>query len=176
MRKPLFQIQQSAQRAAEIVQDLLTMARRGVDVKQVVNLNTVIGEYLMSLEHLKIRESHPDVVFEADLDDNLLNMQGSAIHLTKTVMNLVRNAAESMPQGGRLVAKTRNLYIEGCNLNGQDGLAEGDYVVLTVQDSGTGISREDMDRIFEPLLHEKGHGAQRHRLRDVRCFGNRPGP
>ena len=159
LRKPLLQIQRSAQRAAEIVQDLLTMARRGVGIQQVVNLNMVIGEYLMSLEHEKIRGSHPEVCFKSELDDNLLNMQGSAIHLTKTVMNLVRNAAESMSQGGEVVIKTRNRYIEGCNSGrGQDDLDEGDYVVLTIQDGGSGISQEDMERIFEPFYTKKVMG------------------
>ena len=162
LRKPLVQVQQSAQKAAEIVQDLLTMARRGVDVQQVVNLNMVIGEYLLSLEHEKIRGSHPDVSFETDLDDELLNMQGSAIHLSKTVMNLVRNAAESISDSGRVIIKTRNRYVEGCSLHGGlDDLVEGDHVFLTVQDSGTGISQEDMDRIFEPFYTKKvmGHSG-----------------
>jgi two-component system cell cycle sensor histidine kinase/response regulator CckA len=162
LRQPLTQIEQSAHRAADIVQDLLTMARRSVEVKQVVGLNMVISEYLLSLEHAKIKEQHPEVLFKLDLEDDLLNMQGSAVHLSKTIMNLVRNAAESMPDGGDVLIKTRNHYNDkGRSKDAQDALPEGDYVVLVVSDSGTGLSGEDMEHIFEPFYTKKvmGHSG-----------------
>jgi len=160
LREPLTQIQYSAQRAAEIVQDLLTMARRGVDVKQVLNLNDVIESYLQSLEHSKVTASHPSIAFDTDLDDFLLNLEGSAIHLTKTVMNLVRNAAESIPGKGKVLIKTSNYYLES-DLEEEGGLAGGDYVVLEVKDNGTGISKDDIDHIFEPFYTKKvmGHSG-----------------
>ncbi len=160
LRDPLTQIQHSAQRAAEIVQDLLTLARRGVDVKQVLSLNHIIQSYLQSLEHSKIAALHPGISFETDLDEFLLNLEGSSIHLTKTIMNLVRNAAESISDGGRVLIKTGNCYIES-DVDEDEGFSEGDYVVLTVEDNGAGISREDIDHIFEPFYTKKvmGHSG-----------------
>ncbi len=160
LRKPLVQIQHSAQRAAEIVQDLLTMARRGVDVKQVLNLNHIIESYFQSLEHSKIAASHPGIVFETELDPHLLNLEGSAIHLTKTVMNLVRNAAESISGKGKVTITTGNHYIESGGDDEQD-LAEGDYVEMKVEDNGSGISGTDIDHIFEPFYTKKvmGHSG-----------------
>ncbi len=160
LRQPLTQIQNSAQRAAEIVQDLLTMARRGVDVKEVLNLNQIIQDYFLSLEYEKITALHADIVFEIHLDDYLLNMHGSSIHLTKSIMNLVRNAAESIPNQGKVVIKTTNQYLETANRT-DDTLPEGDYVVLTVEDNGTGICNEDIERIFEPFYTKKvmGHSG-----------------
>jgi PAS domain S-box-containing protein len=160
LRQPLTNIQLSAQRAAEVVQDLLAMARRGVDVRQVLNLNRIIEDYLLSIEHSKICELHPGIVFETKLDNYLLNMQGSSIHLTKSLMNLVRNAAESIPDNGRVVISSANHYVESANNEDQD-IPEGDYVVLTVQDDGFGISKEDIERIFEPFYTKKvmGHSG-----------------
>ncbi len=160
LRRPLTQIQHSAQRAAEIVQDLLTMARRGVDVKQVSNLNQIVGDYLLSLEHERILASHPHITFETDLDEFLLNLQGSSVHLTKSLMNLVRNAAESISEPGKVVITTTNQYLESKE-RGPDAVPQGDYVVLTVEDNGTGISKEDMEHIFEPFYTKKvmGHSG-----------------
>jgi PAS domain S-box-containing protein len=160
LRQPLTQIQLSAQRAAEVVQDLLTMARRGVDVRQVLNLNRIIENYLLSIEHSKICELHPDIIFETKLDEDLLNMQGSSVHLTKSLMNLLRNAAESIPDNGKVVISSTNYYVESANNEDQD-IPGGDYVVMTIQDDGSGISKEDVERIFEPFYTKKvmGHSG-----------------
>ncbi|MBW2709728.1 MAG: response regulator [Deltaproteobacteria bacterium] len=72
-------------------------------------------------------------------------------------MNLVSNAAEAMPEGGRLTISTENRYIDR-PISGYDTVKEGDYVVLTVSDTGTGISPEDMDKIFEPFYTKKKMG------------------
>ena len=69
-------------------------------------------------------------------------------------MNLVANAAEAMPEGGDVLVKTRNRYID-TTINGYDNVAEGDYVTLTVTDSGVGIPKEDQERIFEPFYTKK---------------------
>ena len=63
---------------------------------------------------------------------------GSPVHLSKTLMNLVSNAAEALPNGGRTIVSTRNQYIDS-TLRGYDEVAEGDYAVLTVLDNGVGI-------------------------------------
>ncbi|MCP4748289.1 MAG: response regulator [Desulfobacteraceae bacterium] len=160
LRGPLKHIQQSGQRAAEIVQDLLTLARRGVQVKDVVNLNTIIRAYLNSLEHKKILDEHPDVEFITDLSGKLLNINGSTLHLTKTIMNLSRNAAESIFEEGKVVIKTSNHYTDINSYDDKYGdlSAEGDYVILEVHDSGSGICQNDIERIFEPFYTKKVMG------------------
>jgi len=157
LRKPILTIQKSGEKAAAVVQDLLTLARRGVVVTDVVNLNDVITEYLDSPEHEKLQSYHPGVHIETRFEKDTLNILGSPTHLSKTVMNLISNAAEAMPGGGTLTVSTQNRYIDR-HIRGYDNVNEGDYVVLTISDTGTGISPDDIDKIFEPFYTKKKMG------------------
>jgi signal transduction histidine kinase len=155
--KPLRTIQRSGEKAAAIVQDLLTLARRGVSVAEVVSLNRVVEDYLKSPEYQKTTSFHPQISIQLDLNTNLLNIVGSPIHLSKTLMNLVSNAVEAMPEGGRVTISTTNQYID-TPLQGYDNIEEGDYVVVTVADTGIGIPPNDLDHIFEPFYTKKVMG------------------
>ncbi|MBA7668375.1 hypothetical protein ES703_76485 [subsurface metagenome] len=104
LRNLILIMQESGKKAAAVVQDLLTLARRGAAPAEVVNLNDIICKYLKSLEHEKLKSYQPGVEVETDLDAGLLNISGSHVHLSKTVMNLVSNAAEAMPEGGKVHA------------------------------------------------------------------------
>ena len=157
LRKSILTIQKSGEKAAAVVQDLLTLARRGVVVTDVVNLNDVIADYLKSPEHEKLKSYHPTVHIETHIEKDTLNILGSSTHLSKTIMNLVSNAAEAMPEGGALTVSTENRYIDR-PIGGYDNVKEGDYVVLTVSDSGTGIAPDDLEKIFEPFYTKKKMG------------------
>jgi len=151
---PLTTIQQSGIKAAAIVQDLLTLARRGVSISEVVNLNSIITEHLDSPEFEKIKTYHPGLNMNTALEPDLLNISGSPVHLSKTVMNLVSNAAEAMPGGGMISISTQNRYLDK-PIDGYDEIEEGDYVLLKISDTGIGISPEDKERIFEPFYTKK---------------------
>jgi PAS domain S-box-containing protein len=155
--QPISTIKESGEKAAAIVQDLLTLARRGVAITEVININHVIYEYMNSPEYEKLKSLHPDLSIATHLEDDLLNIKGSPIHLTKIIMNLVTNAAEAMPNGGKITISTKNEYIEK-PVRGYDEVKEGDYIVLSITDNGTGISPDDMDRIFEPFYTKKAMG------------------
>jgi PAS domain S-box-containing protein len=157
LREPIQTIRDSGQKAAAIVQDLLTMARRGVTVTDVVNLKEVISDYLASPEHVKLTSFHHDLRIDCHLADNTLNIMGSPVHLAKTIMNLVSNAAEAMPEGGRISITTENRYID-TPLQGYDIVEEGDYVVFQISDTGIGIPEKDQKRIFEPFYTKKMMG------------------
>ncbi|CAB1060932.1 sensory box histidine kinase/response regulator [Olavius sp. associated proteobacterium Delta 1] len=154
---PLTTIQQSGFKAAAIVQDLLTLARRGVSISEVVNLNGIISEHLASPEFEKIKNFHPRLKVKTALETALLNISGSPVHLSKTVMNLVSNAAEAMPSGGTIFISTQNRYIDK-PIEGYDEIEEGDYVLLKISDTGIGIRPEDKERIFEPFYTKKVMG------------------
>jgi len=157
LRKPIETIQDSGKKAAAIVDDLLTMARRGVIVSEVVNLNEIISNYLKSPEFEKLKAFHPLVDYETDFDSELMNISGSFVHLFKTIMNLVSNAAEAMSDGGLLTISTKNQYIDQ-PVRGYDEVQKGDYVLLKVSDTGIGISSEDLPRLFEPFFTKKVMG------------------
>jgi len=157
LRENILAIQKSGERAAAVVQDLLTLARRGVVATEVVNLNQVVSEYLQSPEYEKLQSHHPGVHLETHLDQIILNILGSPTHLSKTIMNLISNAAEAMSDRGKITVSTENLYIDR-PIRGYDNVKEGDYVVLTISDTGTGISPDDIGKIFEPFYTKKKMG------------------
>jgi two-component system cell cycle sensor histidine kinase/response regulator CckA len=157
MRKPIQTIQRSGEKAATIVQDLLTLARRGVTVTEAVDLNHIVREFFVSPEYEKIKYYFPEMQVELTLDNNILPIIGSPVHLSKTVMNLVSNAAEAMSQGGKLHVTTQNEYID-FPISSYDDIDEGNYVLLTVTDNGIGIPVKDLDRIFEPFYTKKVMG------------------
>ncbi|NPU83235.1 MAG: PAS domain S-box protein [Syntrophaceae bacterium] len=147
----------SSIKGAAIIQDLLTLARRGVAVSEVVDLNGVVREYLQTPEFEKLLSFHRGVIVRPQLGDGLLNIKGSPIHLAKTVMNLVSNAAEAISGQGVVAIRTENRYLDR-PLSGYDDMQEGDYVVLTVSDTGKGIPAKDIDKIFEPFYSKKVMG------------------
>ena len=155
LRPGLENILSGSLRAAAIVQDLLTLARRGIASKQVVNLNKIIVETQNSPEFVSLSPS--SIKVKADLDPDLLNISGSAVHLSKTLFNLISNAGEAMPKGGTLTIKTSNRYLDR-PVQGYDEVREGDYVVLFVSDTGEGIPAADLKRIFEPFYTKKVMG------------------
>ncbi len=157
MRKSLGIIQSSGQRATEIVQDLLTLSRRGVITREVLNLNDLVSGFLHTPEHKKIMSFHPNIDVETQIDAETPFLKGSPVHLQKTLMNLVSNASEAQIDGGRIVIKTYNCHLDR-SVKGYEQIEAGDYIVLSVEDCGTGISQEDLTRIFEPFFTKKVMG------------------
>ncbi len=157
LRKPMLTIQKSGEKAAAIVQDLLTLTRRRAAVTEVVNLRDIISDYLESPEHQKLQSYHDTIQVETNIESNLLNILASPVHLSKTVMNLVSNAAEAMAEGGEIFISAENRYVDR-PIRGYDDIQEGDYVALTVSDTGIGISSEDIKKVFEPFYTKKNMG------------------
>ena len=157
LQRHAMRILNGGERAAAIIQDLLTLTRRAVTVSDVVNLNKVISEFLQTPEVEAVKAHHPGVIFKTALDPELLNMKGSPTHLGKTVMNLLSNAAEAITGMGEVLIKTENRYVDK-PIHGYDTTQEGEYAVLTVSDTGSGISPKDIGKIFEPFYTKKVMG------------------
>jgi signal transduction histidine kinase len=157
IRPQLVKIMEGGQRAAAIVDDLLTLARRGVSGRQVLNLNKIVTDTQQSPEFEKLHSYHSFVKIRTDLEPDLLNISGSSVHLSKTLFNLASNASEAMPEGGILTIKTANRYLDR-PIQGYDEVREGDYVVLSVSDTGEGIPAADLKHIFEPFYTKKVMG------------------
>jgi len=156
--KPLQSIKLSGEKAAAIIQDLLTLARRGARVKkETVCLNRVIAEYLHSPEYQQLRSRRPDIEVVAACGADLHPVVGSLAALTKAVINLTCNAAEAMAQGGTIRIATENRRLD-TTLKRYEQINPGQYAVLTVEDQGGGIEPEDLARIFEPFHTSKKMG------------------
>jgi two-component system, cell cycle sensor histidine kinase and response regulator CckA len=154
LRKYAVNILNSSEKGASIIQDLLTLARRGVSVSVVVDMNRIVSDFLNSPVFEKLKDYHPLATFRMELDKDLLPIKGSPIHLEKTVMNLISNAAEAIIGEGEVVVRTENRYVDR-SIRGYDHVREGEYAVLTVSDSGSGIAGDDLDKIFEPFYTKK---------------------
>lgn len=157
-RKHVLTMQQSGLKAAAIVRDLLTLARRGVTVKEVMNVNDVIREYLGSPEYEKLLFHHPNVKVTADVAPDLWCIEGSPHHFRCSLMNLVSNAAEAIKDYGEVVITTVNRTLSGARKGVDASLADGDYILLEVADTGVGLSAEDCKKIFEPFYTKKTMG------------------
>ena len=157
LRKPIQTMQESGQRAAAIVQDLLTVARGVATTKEPLNLNNLIDDYLSSPEFEKLKQFHPTVTVKTNLDADLFNIGGSHVHIRKVVMNLVSNASEAIVGSGKVTISTLNRYVDR-PLSGYDDVNIGEYAILSVSDDGSGISANDLERIFEPFYTKKVMG------------------
>ena len=153
----LKKIENSTERAVDIVQDLLTMARRGRYEMMPVNFNEVIENYLQSPDFAGLKAKYNNVEITSRLDSAVENIQGSPAHLSKVVMNLIINALEAMPQGGMLTVKTEQRRMDKL-LSGFDNIGAGDYIILTVTDTGMGIDPKDIKHLFEPFYSKKNMG------------------
>jgi PAS domain S-box-containing protein len=154
LRKYAVRIGTAARSAATVIQDLLTLARRGRYEKTPLSLNSVVEEYLNSASFTKFSDKHPDVRIEVRLEEDSVNIVGSAPHLSKVVMNLVVNAFDAMPEGGTLKMETSREYIDRLH-SGYERIENGNYMLLRVTDTGMGIDPKEIDKIFEPYYSKK---------------------
>ncbi len=157
LRKPIKTIRESGNKAVAIVQDLLTIARGAAIIKEPLDLNDVVGEYMLSPEFSNLKKRHPNVDFRTSLSDDLFKISGSSIHIKKVVMNLVSNASEAIEDYGHVTVSTNNRYVD-TPISRYEDVKAGEYVVLTVLDNGPGIASENLDRIFEPFFTKKVMG------------------
>ena len=157
MRIPLETIKASGERAAAVVDDLLTVARGVASSKKTANLNDFVRDYLNSPEFNQLASRYSHVHVTSRLSPDLMNIRCSAIHIRKVLMNLITNAVEAIDDEGKIRITTCNQYIdrsaEGCQT-----VAEGEYAVLKVQDNGPGITTMDLEHIFEPFYTKKVMG------------------
>ena len=155
---PLFKkislIKKSGQKAATIVQDLLTLARRNTMPREVFDLNTIICDYLESTEHDQAKKNHGFITIQSELAEFPVNTTGSSIHISKVVMNLINNAMEAIPTGGNINIKTSKVEIQQV-VTGYENIPPGTYVCMSIKDTGPGIPEGDIQKIFEPFYTKK---------------------
>jgi signal transduction histidine kinase/CheY-like chemotaxis protein len=153
-REDAEEVGRAAARAAELTRQMLAFSRRQVLQPQVVNLNTVVSQ----VEPLLRRVLGEDVV---------MSVVSRAVHplvcvdrgqIEQVIMNMVVNARDAMPGGGRLTVETADLVLDEAAARGHRGSCAGTYVVLVISDTGIGMSPETRARIFDPYFTTKEVG------------------
>ena len=155
MRESLQEIKASAERAAEIIQDLLMVSRNRPLNLQPTDINEAVEAYLQSADFQTFFSQVDGVTLTTELTDQRAVVNGSQTHLQRVVMNLSLNALQAMPAGGKLHLATQVRQID-TPLEGFDIIPEGEYLVLTIKDSGEGISEDRFESIFEPFVSGSG--------------------
>ena len=157
LRRPLEAIRKSGIQAAEVVSDLLTVARGVAAVKIVVDPESLIHEYLDSPEFYQLSAYNPHMLVKTDFSRNIAPISCSPTHVKKCLMNLVTNAAEAMNGQGAITISTANRTIT--DRDHDSALPPpGDYSVIMVKDNGPGIQPTDLKHIFEPFYTKKTMG------------------
>lgn len=154
LQKPIKAIRESGKSAAAVVDDLLTIARGVSSARENSNINGILGGYIESPEFHNLKSVHSHVTFRIEPEPQLLNISCSAIHIKKCIMNLMTNAAEAIVGQGEVTVTTRNQYCDA-PLTGHPEMQQGEYAVLSIADTGTGIPVESLERIFEPFFSRK---------------------
>ena len=147
-------IRKSGLQAAEIVADMLTVSRGVAASKVVANPNELIQEYLDSPEFIQLQKIFPELVWKVHLEKNIGNILCSTTHFRKSLMNLITNAAESITGIGQVSISTLKYRVDDKE-HVHNNLAKGTYCVVSISDTGPGISPEDLEHIFEPFYTKK---------------------
>ncbi len=149
----LREIQKAAERAASLTRQLLTFSRQQQREVKVQALNALV----VNLEKMLARIVGEDIAMSAILSPQLGAIQGDGSQLEQVLLNLVVNARDAMPNGGRLSIETSNVELEDA-LAAQLGVSPGRFVMMAVSDTGIGMNAETRARIFEPFFTTKAVG------------------
>lgn len=156
-RADVEEIRKAAHQAANLTRQLMTFGRRQPLEMQVLDLNKQIQD----AHKLHQRLVGEDVVFDLRLAPELDRVKADAGQMEQVLMNLLVNARDAMPQGGRITISTLNVTLDGRDTSPWNDVRPGRFVVLAVSDTGVGIAPENVARIFEPFFStkEKGRGT-----------------
>ena len=146
------EILEASERATSLTRQLLAFSRRQMVQFQVIFINDIINNISKMLKRL-IGE---DVEFTIALSSDIMQVQADPGQIEQVIMNLAVNARDAMPEGGKLVIKTENVTIDENQSRLIPESLPGDYVFISVSDTGVGMSRETIQHIFEPFFSTKG--------------------
>lgn len=144
----------AAERGAELTNRLLAFARRQPLEPEALELN----QLLLGMRSLLKRSLSESMVLQLELSDDLWTVEVDPGQLESAVLNLTINARDAMPQGGKLVIETLNSELDEVYCEAHDDLVSGDYVMLSVSDSGTGMSEDIQRKVFDPFFTTKDKG------------------
>jgi len=148
------QVIHAADRAKKLVRQILTFSRKASFEPKPININQVVSDAVRIL-----RSSLPKMIsIEPHLEQGLSLTNGDPNQIEQVLLNLAGNAQDAMPDGGRLVIETANLSLDQGYAASHPGASPGEYVLITVSDTGMGMDADTLKHIFEPFFTTKEIG------------------
>ena len=154
LRVYLDNTRQATERAADLTRQLLAFARRQVIAPKIINLNTLVR----SIEPMLRRLIPENIQLEMLSEDGLHSIKADPGQFEQILVNLVVNARDAMPQGGKITIETRNATLDAEYAQHHEGVTPGMYVMLAVSDTGSGMDEAVKLHIFEPFFTTKAQG------------------
>jgi PAS domain S-box-containing protein len=148
-------IKDAADRAGELTRQLLTISRKQMVNPVVININNAVLNVGKILERIL----GEDIVLQMFIDENVKNIYADPSQTEQVILNLAVNARDAMPQGGTLTISTENVSLDQSFCRNHPDAVPGEYVRLSVSDTGTGIPRDNLGYIFEPFYTTKKTGT-----------------
>ncbi|MBP7735646.1 MAG: AAA family ATPase [Spirochaetes bacterium] len=149
------EILQAANRSASLTRQLLAFSRKQMLQPVPLDLNSVIT----NMEKMLLRIIGEDITFHTDLDRRVKMVKADLGQIEQVIMNLVVNARDAMPSGGRLTIDSRNIMIESGDVGVPENVYPGEYACLSIRDNGVGIDSAIIKQIFEPFFSTKDAGV-----------------
>ena len=152
--KDIEEIKTAGERAVWLTKELLSFSQRQPLTLKVVNINSITG----NMEKMLRRVIGEDTQLVSVLDSEFGNIKADRGNIEQIIMNLTVNATDAMPDGGDITVKTENVTLGEKNNIGIPEAKPGDYVCLSVTDTGIGMDKDTLEHIFEPFFTTKGPG------------------
>lgn len=147
------EIQRASKKAAELVSQLLAFSKQQVLKPKIL----IIRESLNNLERMSKRAIPEDIKLSFTYDSNLDSIEVDPVQFERSLLNLLVNARDAMPDGGELSVTSSNRYMEETDIENFTNLQTGRHVQIVVRDTGMGIPPENLNRIFDPFFTTKGN-------------------
>ena len=154
LHKEAEEVRKAGERAASLTRQLLAFSRQQTLQPQVLDLNSVVGDLARMLRRL----IGSDIEFAVELDPLAGRIKADPGQIEQVLMNLVVNARDAMPEGGRLMVSTRNIDLRPADAARLPGADPGPYIEITVTDTGIGMDAKTLSHIFEPFFTTKEEG------------------
>jgi len=146
------EILKAATQASELTNRLLTFSRKATVAPRVMNLNTIVND----VEHMLRGIIGEDVTLKITLEPELWNVRVGSGQIEQIIFNLATNARDAMPDGGLLTIGTKNVAFNQASAQQHGDVRPGNYVMVSVSDTGIGMDEQTKARIFEPFFSTKG--------------------
>lgn len=162
--RPLRSIALSGEKAVEILRDVHTLIRPKQQAQERINLSAVIEEYQRDAEYRQLLAHAPGIEVQVTCCNGLRPVLGSTDRLAALLMQLVRTAVQSMPNGGTIRLATGQRFLDATT-PGSESIPEGGYALLAIEDQGNGLAWEMLAKIVAPYSQRTGNGFDELELR-----------